>query len=778
MELDIIQTKTTWNDAAKSINNNYAKIADAIAQLKVNSGGGGGGADIDLTDYATKVWVKSQSYITADALIPYAKSSDLSAYLPIAGGTMEGALTMASELLMDAHILPTTTNYYDIGSSALKFQRIYANYFYGNLSGTATSATTASRLSVGGIFPTTKYGNYAGILQTSGTTNATVPQEGVMFNILRIFRNVSTGYYTDLAQSLDGEEGLYYRRMQAGTISEWKRVACEDDLKGYLLKDVADTTYLGIEATAADADKLGGQLPSYYATSDDLTALSNLFNKMFEFDSENNAIKAKLSLYSEGGITAGGVGSAGGGGTSGGGGISEITSEMVVSALGYTPYNASNPSGYITVAALTPYLKAKEAQETYATINSVTAIHNTLIGQIGVLTERVGSVETLAQNTNNALTNYALKSEIPTSLPASDVYDWAKASVKPTYSASEVGALGIYKADADTNLDTLQSAGVYSLGASGNTPARGYANLFVAKGGRNTFFQLLGNYQDNNLYYRGSDGNKFTEWQSIAFTSQIPTQLSQLTDDVVAGNYLPIGGTAVRANTISLNGISANTTYGEYAGIIQSPTGGAEEGAWHNSLRILHNNSSGYYTEICQNFTGTDALYYRRMENGSLSAWHRVLDERGGYINENAYLKFTSIDGQGGKFGYYKMDNPTLGNYVEFFNDSSKVGIHLHDNGEIYTYRGGRYTNVDSGNISNYTAGAALKLAHSHTLWGRSFDGTDDVTGSLSGVVDIIASGNITADSITIGGITLSVVNGALKIAGSAYTTGAFTVGA
>ena len=690
MNLEIIRTQTTWNDAAESINSNYAKIADAIAQLKANGGGGGGGADIDLTDYATKVWVKDQSYITAEALSPYAKLSDLSAYLPIEGGTMEGPLTMASELLMDAHIHPTKTNYYDIGSSALKFNRIYANYFYGNLSGAATSATTASCLSVGEIFPTTKYGNYAGILQTSGTTNATVPQEGVMFNILRIFRNVSTGYYTDLAQSLDGEEGLYYRRMQAGTLSEWKRVVCDDNLKGYLLKDVADTTYLGIEATAADAGKLGGQLPSYYAKSDDLTTLRTLFNQMFEFDSENNAIKAKLSLYSEGGITAGGVGSAGDGGTSGGGGISEITSAMVVSALGYTPYNASNPSGYITVADLTPYLKAKEAQETYATINSVTAIHNTLIGQIGAVN---ASVEQLASTKLDS--SYFTLANIKATLGISD---WALAATKPSYAWSEI-------------------------------------------------------------------------------TSR-PTALSQFTDDVVAGNYLPIGGTAVRANTISLNGISANTTYGEYAGIIQSHTGGAEEGAWHNSLRILHNNSSGYYTEICQNFTGTDALYYRRMENGSLSAWHRVLDERGGYINENAYLKFTSIDGQGGKLGYYKMDNPTLGNYVEFFNDSSKVGIHLHDNGEIYTYRGSRYTNVDSGNIGNYTAGAALRLAHYHTLWGRPFDGTDDVTGSLSGVVNLTASGNITADSITIGGITLSVVNGALKIAGSAYTTGAFTVGA
>jgi hypothetical protein len=77
MTLDIIRTRTTWNDAAGSINNNYAKIADAIAQLKANGGGGGGGADIDLTDYATKVWVEAKGYITASTLTPYALKTDI-----------------------------------------------------------------------------------------------------------------------------------------------------------------------------------------------------------------------------------------------------------------------------------------------------------------------------------------------------------------------------------------------------------------------------------------------------------------------------------------------------------------------------------------------------------------------------------------------------------------------------------------------------------------------------------------------------------------------------
>ena len=58
---------------------------------------------------------------------------------------------------------------------------------------------------------------------------------------------------------------------------------------------------------------------------------------------------------------------------------------------------------------------------------------------------------------------YALKTEIPTTLPASDVYDWAKASTKPTYTASEVGALAsngtAVNASKVANALTLQVAG-------------------------------------------------------------------------------------------------------------------------------------------------------------------------------------------------------------------------------------------------------------------------------------------------------------------------------
>jgi hypothetical protein len=48
--------------------------------------------------------------------------------------------------------------------------------------------------------------------------------------------------------------------------------------------------------------------------------------------------------------------------------ISGITGSMVTSALGFTPYDATNPSGFITTSALGPYLTAATAATTYQPI--------------------------------------------------------------------------------------------------------------------------------------------------------------------------------------------------------------------------------------------------------------------------------------------------------------------------------------------------------------------------------------------------------------------------
>lgn len=67
-----------------------------------------------------------------------ASSSHSHSYLPLSGGTLTGNLTART-------ITPAADSTYDIGSSSVRYANIYADTFAGNLSGNATTATTATR---------------------------------------------------------------------------------------------------------------------------------------------------------------------------------------------------------------------------------------------------------------------------------------------------------------------------------------------------------------------------------------------------------------------------------------------------------------------------------------------------------------------------------------------------------------------------------------------------------------------------------------------------------
>ena len=109
-----------------------------------------------------------------------------------------------------------------------------------------------------------------------------------------------------------------------------------------------------------------------------------------------------------------------------------------------------------------------------------------------------------------------------------------------------------------------------------------------------------------------------------------------------SANSATTATTATTATRISLNGIADGTTYGTYGGIIQDSSTGPEAGSWHNSIKILHNNNNkGWYTQLAQNFTGTEGLWHRSYRNGVQGSWHRVLDS-------NCYTDYTvKKDGTG-----------------------------------------------------------------------------------------------------------------------------------
>lgn len=97
------------------------------------------------------------------------------------------------------------------------------------------------------------------------------------------------------------------------------------------------------------------------------------------------------------------------------------------------------------------------------------------------------------------------------------------------------------------------------------------------------------------------------------------------------------GGPALKVD-LNPSGL-LNAIYGSYGGILQDSNKGPISGSWSNRIKILHNNSTGYYTELAQNFTGTAGLWHRRNVAGAVSEWTPVIDK----ANFRTYLDNTYV---------------------------------------------------------------------------------------------------------------------------------------
>lgn len=97
------------------------------------------------------------------------------------------------------------------------------------------------------------------------------------------------------------------------------------------------------------------------------------------------------------------------------------------------------------------------------------------------------------------------------------------------------------------------------------------------------------------------------------------------------------GGPALKVD-LNPSGL-LDATYGSYGGILQDSNKGPVSGSWSNRIKILYNSSTGYYTELAQNFTGTAGLWHRRNVAGTISEWTPVIDN----ANFHTYLDSTYV---------------------------------------------------------------------------------------------------------------------------------------
>lgn len=447
---------------------------------------------------------------------------------------------------------------------------------------------------------------------------------------------------------------------------------------------------------ASNAAKLGGQLPSYYATKSALdttnTSLSNLSttvgtiagnlsslsgrvdtaeaiikshtdsialntanitanaNAITALDSridvletlgfvlKDGYIYTEKTIVSKGEIISGRRAS-GASTDVGGGGISSITAQMIADVLGYVPYSSANPAGYINSSALNGYAKLTDIPSLsgYATQSWVegkkyltaipseyiteTELSNTLGGYQTKITSSnklayslISGTPTLAAVATSG--KYSDLSGVPTSLPASDVYAWAKAATKPTYTASEVGALSTGGGTLTGNL----SAPLYLFGNGGGT------YLDSGASGELVFYDLSarrivmhsGNIGSQSVSYATSAGyavksaalvNNSSELKSVAY---------------VSGNTFYIGDSIYATTSTQILGKDVRLRYGASAtfGLILSGSGNVLIGTTTDRGYKLYVNGTSYFgssLSVNGNITATAKGTFSDIEAKSIS---------------------------------------------------------------------------------------------------------------------------------------------------------------
>ena len=464
----------------------------------------------------------------------------------------------------------------------------------------------------------------------------------------------------------------------------------------------------------------------------------------------------------------------------GGGGISELTSKMVVDALGYTPYNANNPANYITSAALTPYLKTEDAEDTYATkdfvnnklvnyapLTSVQGFENRIGGLEGAvpqLNERVETVEskvatlneTVSTGENNLLdrvnvieqeyaTNtyvdnaidgidlsaYLLKADLTKSRIQSTlgISDWALAATKPSYAWSEITSRpwGDYDLIHSGNISSQSvnyatSAGAASkcLGTYTNNGGEQYPSYVTGGTTRWNMMRNTTTYYDKQLY------EGYCDWMLMdnytGFDVPYVTGIGVLKGD--ATRAFIMSGAKGTNNKWKIKELATLDSNVASATKLQTP-----RSLWGQSFDGSAN-------------IGGDITLNALQDGCQLS------------IQQSGEIKFSTPPDNGWVTGLsiYASDKTTL--------LTSAFGVYGIREDVQYAFIGGTYDHpnvvvqYDTGYVGIGNASPAERL---------------DVSGNIK------ASGNINATSITINGVTITASNGTITVNGNVFATGAIT---
>lgn len=207
-------------------------------------------------------------------------------------------------------------------------------------------------------------------------------------------------------------------------------------------------------------------------------------------------------------------------------------------------------SGYATEAFVT--------SRGYITSAAIPTKVSTLDNDSGYITGITSSMVTSALGYTPYNVASFTKANIKSTLGISD---WALASAKPTYTASEVGALGVNGTAASalkmtpeylTDLNNATPWRFFDMktgygSTDGNKPNTAWVSGITGTvaGSGNYRWQIAYTTGNARPYFRQESNGTWGNWQRLAFLTDLPTKLSQFTDDIVKGKYLSTSGGTV-----------------------------------------------------------------------------------------------------------------------------------------------------------------------------------------------------------------------------------------
>lgn len=246
-----------------------------------------------------------------------------------------------------------------------------------------------------------------------------------------------------------------------------------------------------------------------------------------------------------------------------------------------------------------------------------------------------------------------------------------------------------------------------------------------------------------------------TSTNKLAYSliSGVPTKLSQFTDDVVSGKYLSLSGGTINGTNdapLTINTtLSTSSIYFQRSGSYKAQIG------WDNGLgAFLTNSSKGY--AICIRDDGTPAFFNSKyntlIHSGNIGSQSVAnASKLGGKSATEYYQTYGSLPTnkdlatlQAGAYWVYEnlglssqakstysslcvLGNAYYSAQLNVVHDASRAWLRgVYDSNSVSDWHELAFTDSN--------VASATKLQTARTIWGQSFDGTADVSGTAMGL--------------------------------------------